>query len=1028
MNCPKHVAFKYLCAVLLLLHCVTLAAEIPAYDLERDFGTNGNPGPNGWSFGTYAQQGDPFQLLSQRNEAWLDSDVIVDYWTLPNAQRPGMYHNQTGLGTEYNEFPLAPGHILGLPLHPPATNGLPPHPPITNGFPGQAAGARFVVPTGGLYRIENRLLPKGVAQFALAVNGRELRRVNVLQAEVLSNHVFLVNGDVVDCLATGDGGVYSGDLQFGAQFFFLSNAQSAPIITQHPQSVTFRVGSNAVFTAGAQPFPVTCQWFHDGQLLPGQTNFTLAITNLLPADAGGYHAVAANAGGNATSSVAFLTLDRQPYLIATSPPLRLPAGFAGSIDMQIDGEGPLYCHWFKDGEAISGATSNVLTFESIQTSNGGSYVMILSNAFGSVTSAPVMLTVTTGVLFDVVRDFSFLSNPHGVWSYGKYGHDAMIYLVSTNHTLFEATNGGTLETWIEDFCGPVTFLIHNPTAQEIVGPGGYGASEYPYPGGSLGFLGQDTIGCGWHSAIELKMPPGGPGAYKLVTRVRTRHATRLALGTYFGVVGNFRTIRYDEVLPGAWVTTTNLLSLHAGDSIWLLTTTPAFGEFSMNEGVFLEATLDVWTNGLPPSAVVGSIQTNRVRAGQSTSFEAQVTGAPVFHFRWLLNGVLVPGQTNLNLYLPNVQPTNVGSYSIVVSNHAGVVTGLVAVVEFDGSLVIMQSPENVVALAGAPSVMRAAAIGAAPLSYQWRRNGTNVAGANSSTLFISACAPSDAALYDCVVANSQDQAVSASARLNVVSAADFDVERDFSVASNPNGAWLYGPGNLVGSLRYMPAPLEVWDFGISPAHANIFYPQIYHNQSTNLVWRGGSSWYYPGGVVMFPGYHAPLNTAMAGLIIPSGGDGIYRIETIATPHSDTEHFGDIFFVVGSSRYGYLRYWALPDVAGTSYSNQLFCAAGDTFTFSVISSRPSPTGLRLQAKALRVSASHPMAPELSLRMNGTNGLLKMSVGAWRSHEVFYSTNLADWMSISTNVSVRAGTLELPVPTGDAGHGFFKVVSP
>ena len=85
--------------------------------------------------------------------------------------------------------------------------------------------------------------------------------------------------------------------------------ETPPVIVLEPQSQTNVVGANVSFSVAATACtPVTCQWFFQNKILDGATNFLFALTNLQPADAGSYFAVAASTGGYATSAVASLTV------------------------------------------------------------------------------------------------------------------------------------------------------------------------------------------------------------------------------------------------------------------------------------------------------------------------------------------------------------------------------------------------------------------------------------------------------------------------------------------------------------------------------------------------------------------------------------------------------------------------------------------------------------------------------------------------------------------------------------------------
>lgn len=87
-----------------------------------------------------------------------------------------------------------------------------------------------------------------------------------------------------------------------------------------------------------------------------------------------------------------------------------------------------------------------------------------------------------------------------------------------------------------------------------------------------------------------------------------------------------------------------------------------------------------WQQGVPPVSIA-SFATQEVRIGSSAMLTAGTYGAaPVPAYRWLLNGVLLANATNANLLLTNFQATNAGSYSVIVSNFAGIITNVVALV------------------------------------------------------------------------------------------------------------------------------------------------------------------------------------------------------------------------------------------------------------------------------------------------------------------------------------------------------------
>jgi len=82
-------------------------------------------------------------------------------------------------------------------------------------------------------------------------------------------------------------------------------------------------------------------------------------------------------------------------------------------------------------------------------------------------------------------------------------------------------------------------------------------------------------------------------------------------------------------------------------------------------------------------AVVPQItqQPQSVWAGvtSNVTFTVAATGLPTPEFQWLFNDSPVVGATNTTLAVTNIQPTDAGNYSVVVTNLAGSVTSSNAV-------------------------------------------------------------------------------------------------------------------------------------------------------------------------------------------------------------------------------------------------------------------------------------------------------------------------------------------------------------
>src|SRR5688572_13890499 len=57
--------------------------------------------------------------------------------------------------------------------------------------------------------------------------------------------------------------------------------------------------------------------------------------------------------------------------------------------------------------------------------------------------------------------------------------------------------------------------------------------------------------------------------------------------------------------------------------------------------------------------------------GTKISFSASADGNPAPTFKWLKDGVAIPGATNITLVLPNVTTASSGVYNAVATNSAG---------------------------------------------------------------------------------------------------------------------------------------------------------------------------------------------------------------------------------------------------------------------------------------------------------------------------------------------------------------------
>lgn len=164
------------------------------------------------------------------------------------------------------------------------------------------------------------------------------------------------------------------------------------------------------------------------------------------------------------------------------------------------------------------------------------------------------------------------------------------------------------------------------------------------------------------------------------------------------------------------------------------------------------------------------------RAGFDATLSVNADGTSPLRFQWFKNGAPVGPLSESNaLTLSSVQLADAGSYSVTATNSAGSVTSNAA------TLTVTAEPVNVVPSfttqpvsrtinAGSTVVFSSLAAGTPNPTYQWRQNGTIIAGATLPNLVLSGAGASAAGNYTCTATNSAGSVTSNAATLSIAPA------------------------------------------------------------------------------------------------------------------------------------------------------------------------------------------------------------------------------------------------------------------
>jgi hypothetical protein len=156
-----------------------------------------------------------------------------------------------------------------------------------------------------------------------------------------------------------------------------------------------------------------------------------------------------------------------------------------------------------------------------------------------------------------------------------------------------------------------------------------------------------------------------------------------------------------------------------------------------------------------------------VNAGSNVTLSVVATGSPAPTYQWRKNGVLVSGATGASLTLTNVQASDAGAYTVVVTNLAGLVTSSPATLTVNAAgPAITTQPQSQSLAAGANATLSVTATGTG-LGYQWKKDGVAIAGATASSYALSAASADTMGFYAVTITSATGTTESALATITV---------------------------------------------------------------------------------------------------------------------------------------------------------------------------------------------------------------------------------------------------------------------
>jgi len=179
-------------------------------------------------------------------------------------------------------------------------------------------------------------------------------------------------------------------------------------------------------------------------------------------------------------------------------------------------------------------------------------------------------------------------------------------------------------------------------------------------------------------------------------------------------------------------------------------------QFSQNGYIYslvASNAVNILTNSMTLTVIVtpaiSGLNNQAVPIGTDVTINPTVTGIPTPSLRWQFGGVdvtdgptgngsTISGSTTSLFTITNAQALDSGTYSLIASNSAGVVTNNMSLIVSSGNVApSITGPTDQTVVQGSNATFTASAIGLPLPALQWRENGTEIVGQNASTLILS---------------------------------------------------------------------------------------------------------------------------------------------------------------------------------------------------------------------------------------------------------------------------------------------------
>jgi alpha-tubulin suppressor-like RCC1 family protein len=131
-------------------------------------------------------------------------------------------------------------------------------------------------------------------------------------------------------------------------------------------------------------------------------------------------------------------------------------------------------------------------------------------------------------------------------------------------------------------------------------------------------------------------------------------------------------------------------------------------------------------DGMATPTITTSPESTRRFVGGVVTFTVVAYSLTTVTYQWQFNGTNIAGATNASLTLTNLQISDAGSYTVIISNGAGTITSVAAVLTVVPEPVILSQPSDLRVLAGSNITFSLTLSNAVGATNFWQLNGITV--------------------------------------------------------------------------------------------------------------------------------------------------------------------------------------------------------------------------------------------------------------------------------------------------------------